>query len=297
MKDQSKAYFYAILAVLFWSTMSSAFKLTLRYTDPLSLLLYASFFSIVVLFVILLSQNKIKLLRITSRWELFNSALLGLMNPFLYYVVLFKAYDLLMAQEAGTLNYIWPIVLVLLSIPILKQKISFLSFIAILISFSGIVVISTHGQVLSMTFSNPLGVGLAVSSAVFWALFFIYNLKDKRDEVVKVFLNMCFGFLYILILKLFIGGLEKPDGHALLGSLYIGVFEMGISFVFWLKALKYSTTTAKVSNLIYLSPFIALIIIRFAVGEEILLSTIAGLVLIVSGIILQKYTDRIQLPK
>ena len=64
---------------------------------------------------------------------------------------------------------------------------------------------------------------------------------------------------------------------------------MGITFVLWLNALRYSKTTAGVSNLIYLSPFISLIIIHFTVGEAILQSTVFGLALIVSGILMQQY--------
>ncbi len=292
MKKQSKAYLLAGLAVLFWSTMSSAFKLTLDHIDFLNLLLYSSFFSIIILFTILLLQNKFGSLKTITKSDLQSSALLGLLNPFLYYVVLFKAYELLMAQEAGTLNYTWPIVLVLLSIPMLKQKINLMSFLAILISFAGIIVISTHGRILELKFSNPAGVALAVGSALFWALYWIFNMKDKQDETIRIFLNICFGFFYILITMLLFSKIEIPSTEAFIGAVYIGAFEMGITFVIWLKALKYSTTTAKVSNLIYLSPFIALIVIRFTVGEKILLSTITGLILVVLGIILQKYSSR-----
>jgi len=70
-----------------------------------------------------------------SRKELLASAVMGFFNPFLYYLVLFKAYELLEAQIAGTLNYTWPIVLVILSIFLLKQRISTWSIVAILISF------------------------------------------------------------------------------------------------------------------------------------------------------------------
>ena len=63
---------------------------------------------------------------------------------------------------------------------------------------------------------------------------------------------------------------------------------MGITFVLWLMALNYSVTTAKVSNLIFLSPFIALFFIRFFVGEKILPTTVFGLILIIAGILLQQ---------
>jgi len=296
MKQQRQAYTYALLAVLCWSTIGSAFKISLRYLDFLTLLLFASFVAVVVLFITLLLQGKLNLLKKIKKENLLNSAFLGLLNPFLYYVVLLKAYELLPAQEAGTLNYIWPLVLVLLSIPMLRQKITGWSIMAILVSFFGIILISTHGQLLTLRFSNPLGVLLAIGSAIFWALYWIFNMKDRREEVSKLFLNFSFGFFYILltiaILRLLgLNWSRYPllPWQGIAGSVFLGIFEMGITFILWMMALKLSATTAKVSNLIYLSPFCSLILIHFLVGEVILLSTVVGLVFIIGGIILQQY--------
>ncbi len=289
MKNQRKAYLFALSAVLFWSTIGSAMKLSLRYIDFIQLLLLANLVAVIVLFSILVSQQKLQLLQKLRLRDWGNSAILGLLNPFLYYMVLLVAYNLLKAQEAGTLNYIWPIVLVLLSIPLLKQRISAWSLIAILISFTGLLIISTRGDILGLSFSSPLGVVLAVGSAFFWALYWILNMKDPRQDVSKLFLNFCFGFVYILAVYLIRGEFLIPSWQGIAGSAYLGIFEMGLTFVLWLKALNYSSNTAKVSNLIYLSPFISLIIIRYTVGETILLSTVIGLCFIISGIILQQY--------
>lgn len=289
MHTQKKAYLYAFLAIVCWSTIGSAFKISLRYLDPLGLLFFSSLIASGVLFTVLVIQKKLFLIKRVHRSEILTSALLGLLNPFFYYVVLLKAYELLPAQEAGTLNYIWPLVLVLLSIPLLKQKIGLWSIVAILISFSGIVVITTHGNLLSLNFSNPMGVILAVFSAVFWGLYWIFNLKDPREAVSKLFLNFCFGFLYSALAMAITGGFSIPCVAGLAGAIYIGFFEMGITFVFWLNALKYSANTAKVSNLIFLSPFLSLIFIHRLVGETIMPSTVIGLALIVGGIIFQQY--------
>ncbi|MEI7491658.1 MAG: DMT family transporter [Bacteroidota bacterium] len=292
MKPQQKAYLFAFAAIACWSTIGSAFKLSLRYLDPLGLLLFSSIVAVIALFIILLVQGKLALLGKTSSAGILNSALMGLLNPYLYYIVLLRAYDLLPAQEAGTLNYIWPLVLVLLSIPLLGQKISAWSIVAVTLSFLGILLISTHGNLLSFKFSSTAGVALALVSSVFWALYWILNLKDKREPVVKIFLNFCFGLLYVFITIAAAKHFWIPPWTGIAGAVYIGLFEMGITFVLWLNALKYSETTAKVSNLIYLSPFISLIIIHFAVGEAILFSTVAGLGLIVAGILLQQYVKK-----
>ncbi len=293
MEQQKQAYVYAVSAVLLWSTVASAFKISLRYLDYLQLLFYASIVSMVVLFIILVIQNKLQLLSQYSTKEYFHSALLGLLNPFLYYIILFKAYSLLPAQEAQPLNYTWSIALALLSIPLLKQRIKPVSFLALIISYFGVFIISTHGNIGVLKFSNLYGVLLALGSAVIWALFWIFNIRDKRDEITKLFLNFLFGFIFISLAMLLSSRLRIiPSPAGIAGATYVGLFEMGSTFVFWLKALKLSRTTAQVGNMIYLSPFISLVLIHFVVGEKVLLSTLIGLIFIISGIMLQQYAAR-----
>jgi len=292
MRQQTRATLLALTAVLMWSTVASAFKLTLRRLDYLEMLLFSSCVSTVVLYLVLLGQKKQSLLRASTPRDLLRSALLGALNPFVYYIVLFKAYSLLPAQQAQPLNYTWPITLTLLSIPLLGQRIRLRSIAGVLVSFAGVVFISTRGDLRGFTLTSPLGVGLAVGSSVIWALYWIYSLKDKRDETVKLFLNFLFGFAFILITVLVRSGLRPPPLYGLAGAVYIGLFEMGLTFVLWLAALRLSRTTAQVSILIYLSPFISLVLIRFLVGEKILLSTVVGLVFIVAGILIQKVRER-----
>ena len=288
MTRQNKAYIFAGTAVLMWSTVGSAFKLTLSVISPIVMLLYASFFSILVLFIIILIYKKITILLSSGMNDILRSSLNALLNPFLFYIVLFNAYDLLLTQEAMVLNFTWPVTLTLLSVLILKQKIGWKSFMAIFISLIGIVVIATKGDLMSFTFSNITGVILALSSTIIWSLFWIVNIRDKRDEVVKLFLNFTFGFIYILVTAIIMKVIVIPPWRALAGTVYIGIFEMGIAYVFWLKGLQLSSTTAKVSNLIFLAPFISLIIINLTVGEKILWSTFAGLAFITAGIVMQR---------
>ncbi|MHC4158849.1 MAG: DMT family transporter [Planctomycetota bacterium] len=288
MTKQKAAYPYALATVLLWSTVASAFKISLRYLNVLPLLFYSAIVSTVVLFCCLLFQKRVSSLKTLTKRDYFHSAILGFLNPFLYYVVLIKAYSLLPAQQAQPLNFVWPITLVLLSIPLLKQKIKPISAFAVIISFFGVLVISTRGDIFGFRFTSPTGVILAVGSSVIWAVFWIYNVKDKRDEVVKLFLNFAFGSVFIFLSMLICASAEVPNFKGALGAVYIGLFEMGITFLLWLRALKLSRTTAHVANLIYLVPFLSLVVICFVVGEKILVSTIIGVVFIVSGIILQE---------
>jgi drug/metabolite transporter (DMT)-like permease len=210
----------------------------------------------------------------------------------LYYVVLFKAYDLLPAQEAQPLNYTWAITLAILSIPLLKQKIGLKEFGAILISYAGVVVISTHGDVFSLRFSNTAGVLLALGSTVIWALYWIFSTKDTNDAVAGLFLNFVFGLPFVFAATAIFSNVSVAFNEGLLGAAYVGVFEMGVAFVLWLNALKLSATTAKVGTLIFFSPFLSLIFIHFLVGEDIRGTTVVGLAFIVAGNVLQQLAGK-----
>lgn len=288
MDKTRQSYICAALAILFWSTIPTAFKICLSELDILPMLTLASVTSTLALFIILLSEGKTALLRNNSQRDLVSSALLGLINPFLYYLILLRAYQLLPAQIAQPLNMIWPIILVFLSVPILKQKIKSRSFIALFVSFFGVLIISSQGNLFNPGHADIRGVLLATGSSVFWALFFILNVKDRRDEAVKLFLNFLFGTVYLVAAMIITGTWPGNAGfRGIASAVYIGLFEMGITFYLWLKALQMASTTDKISNLVYLAPFLSLIFVHFILREPVFYTTPAGLLLIVTGIMIQ----------
>lgn len=287
MRNQRKAYLYGILTVLLWSTVASAFKLSLRYMEPIQLLLYSSLASITVLGLILKIRGTLGHILTYSARQYLLSLGQGFLLPFLYYIILFKAYDLLPAQVAQPLNYTWALTLTFLSIPLLKQRIHPREIMAGIICYLGVVVIVSRGEMIRIEAFDPLGVFLALASTIVWALSWITGTRDDRDPVESLLLAFLFGLPFIVAACLLTSSPMVVDIRGLLGAVYVGIFEMGITFVFWLSALKLSENTARVGNLIFLSPFISLFFIHFLVGEEILISTYGGLILIVAGLMVQ----------
>ena len=292
LSNQNKAYLYAGIVIFFWSTVATAFKLALSYLEPIQLVLYSTLFSVIVLFFIAFIQGKIHLIKSFSNQALMQFAFLGLLNPCLYYIVLFKGYDILPAQEAMVINFSWPIMIVVLSIPILKQTIDFKSFLAIVICYIGVVIIASKGNIFSMNFESPLGVTYILITTVIWSLFWLLNTKNSYDSVVSLFLIFLFSLPYILIIVYFSDSFVIPSLKGIIGSAYIGLFEMGVSVVLWQLALKTSTTVSRVASLIFITPFLSLLILHFVLKEAILVSTIFGVILICLGLILQKYFTR-----
>jgi drug/metabolite transporter (DMT)-like permease len=288
MDRNKQSYIYAGLAILFWSTVPTAFKISLKELDILPMLTIASLTSTLILLLVVVASKKTYLIRLTTRKELASSAMLGFINPFLYYLILLKAYQLLPAQVAQPLNMIWPIILVFLSVPILGQKIENKSYFALLISFAGVYIISSQGRLFTAGHPDLTGVFLATGSSVFWAFYFILNVKDKREEGVKLLLNFFFGSVYLIITLIITGKLPFETGiKGAVASIYVGIFEMGITFFFWLKALQMASTTAKISNLVYLAPFLSLVFVHYILHEPVYYTTLLGLVFIISGIFIQ----------
>jgi drug/metabolite transporter (DMT)-like permease len=294
MNTTRKSYIYAGVAILFWSTVPTAFKICLGELDILSMLTLASAASAMVLFAALAAGGKLKLILKSSPKELLSSATLGLINPFIYYLILLRAYQLLPAQVAQPLNMIWPIILVFLSVPFLGQKIGPKSFLALIISFIGVFIISSQGHLFGHIHANVKGVLLASGSSVFWAFYFILNVRDKREESLKLFLNFLFGTIYLIIAMAVTGkfGTLVFSLKGTIAAIYIGFFEMGLTFLFWLKALQMATSTDKVSNLVYLAPFISLIFVHFIIHEPVYYTTPVGLIFIIAGIWVQTRRTR-----
>jgi len=280
-----------LLTVLFWSTSATAFKISLTYIDVLPLLFFSVITAVIVLGGYLLARGQFAaVFRLEARDYLFY-LVLGILNPFVYYWMAIKAYDLLPAQIVQPINYTWVITLSLLSVPLLKQRLSKGQILATLIAYAGVVVLSFGASGSQEGGINFFGVFLAVSCTLIWALYWIYNVRSSQEPIVGIFLNFAFSLPFIggACYAFSSGGMM--DIRGLYGALWIGCFEFGFAFITWITALKSAGDTNRVTNLIFLTPFVSLIFIHFILGEEIRVQTYAGLFLIISGIMIQKYDE------
>jgi drug/metabolite transporter (DMT)-like permease len=289
LKEAKLAYFYGISAILLWSTAAVAFKIALKNMDFIQLLFYSSMTSTILLLAFIGFRGELgKLLRFSKK-QYFYSIFLGLLNPVAYYLVLLKAYSILPAQLAQPLNYTWPVVLVLLSAPLLKQKLKLRSILAILISFLGVYIISSRDAFFELQIEQPFGIFLAASSSIIWALYWIFSVKDNRPELLKLGAGFLFSLPITGVAVYFFSDFKLPETNGLLAAMYVGFFEMGFTFILWMKALQMLKRNDKLSNLVYISPFFALTWIHFILGEDIYKTTIIGLVFIILGIFVQQF--------
>lgn len=287
--DERRALGFGLAAVLLWSTVATAFKLTLAEFTPIQMLTIASIVSALTLTVICAVRGKLASIHSTFVSNPWYYLLLGLINPLAYYLILFKAYDLLPASQAQAINYSWAITLTLMAALFLGQKIRKQDWVACSLSYFGVIVIATKGDILGLNFESPLGVGLALLSTLLWAGYWILNAKNKADPIVAVLLGFLVAIPFAIGISIYEGASwQQISPQGWLAVTYVGLFEMGVTFVLWLSALKLTQNTARISNLIFASPFVSLILLATIIGEDIHPTTLIGLVLIISGLVIQQ---------
>lgn len=291
--NEKRALLFALAAVLLWSTVATAFKLTLQQFTPIQMLTVASAVSALALLIICTVQRKIALIIPTLIKRPTYFLLLGLVNPFAYYLILFKAYELLPASQAQTINYSWAITLTFMAALVLGQKIRRQDYLAALLCYFGVIIIATQGNLLALKFSSPFGVGLALLSTLLWASYWILNTKNTADPVVSVLLGFVIALPFCAGLAWWEGASwNEIDQFGWLSVTYVGLFEMGITFVLWLSSLKLTNNTSRISNLIFLSPFISLLLLNKIIGEEIPSTTLIGLFFIIAGLVVQQRRNK-----
>jgi len=283
---------YALAAVAAWSTVATGFKLGLQVLEPVQLLLLGSAVS-ALLFAVLATAGGHWRLPPRGRpasttpvpsHRLVQVAAFGLLNPVLYYLVLFEAYDRLPAQIAQPLNYTWAITMALLAVPVLGQRLNRNTLTGIAVSYLGVVVLLTRGSLHGWSELDWLGVVLALGSTVLWAGYWLANARSAMPPLTL----MAWSFLLatpVLAAACYLGPGWPPITLETLGyGAWVGLLEMGFTFLLWQRALRLTARAARIGQLIFLSPFLSLVFIATVLGEVIHATSAIGLAIIVAGL-------------
>jgi drug/metabolite transporter (DMT)-like permease len=282
--DERRAVVMGLAAVALWSTVATAFKLGLRNLAPLQLLLLGTLVSAVFFW---LAASRRASYRLSPR-QLAQAALFGLINPFAYYIVLFEAYNRLPAQIAQPLNYTWAIALAILAVPLLGQRLSRRAALGIVISYLGVAILLTQGRLDGLAESSWMGVALALSSTVLWALYWLLKTRSQAHPLGLMAWSFSFAAPLIGLACIWGPGLPPLTSRNLLFGIWVGLVEMGITFLLWQHALRLTGHAGRLGQLIFLSPFVSLVLIATVLGERIHGSSVLGLSVIVAGLLVTR---------
>lgn len=288
-----KSYIYALTTIFIWATMASVVKTMLFDIPNLEALSISSVFSFLFLLIINIKNGSIKLMKNYSAKDYGIMSLLGFIGLFMYSALYYYGLMHLTSQEACIVNYLWPIMLVLFSCIILKEKLTPIKIMAMICSFAGIVILSM-GSSSASGGNNTLGIISCVIAAACYGLFSALNKKFDYNQNIAMMIIWIVVAICAFILGIFTEEWVAIKGTAWIGMIWLGVFIDAIAYLLWSLALKESTNTAVIANMAFLTPFLSLIISAIFLKEEVRPTAIVALIFIVGGILVQNIFDKKQ---
>jgi len=197
---------------------------------------------------------------------------------------LFIAYDFLSPGIASTIFFIYPIMVALILGIFFKEKITLATTISLVIVVVGVGLLSIKDNFEI----NYIGLFVSLLGALMYALYMIIVNKTKiKASGVKVsFYSMIFASLFFLVKTLVLGNSVaipslKIGTHLTLFALITTALSV-VSLVYGIKYIG-STPTAIMGAV---EPIVAVMISVGLFGEALTFSLIAGVIIIISGVLI-----------
>ena len=284
----NKPYICAFITIFFWGSSAAISSLVLDSISTLALVFYGSLVATIFLLILNIVTGRIGQVKEITGRDYANMFVVGMLGIFLYNVLLFFGMTRILVQQAFIINYLWPICIVIFSCIILKEKLTVIKCISMLASFAGVAVVATGGNFSNLVSLDFLGVLAACLAAVFYGLFSVLTIKIKYDKFVAMMVYYFFSTIVSAVALLATNTFIIPTASQIPGILWIGILVNGVAFTLWSIAIA-AGNTARLSNLAYLTPFVSLIWIYFLIGEPISMASVIGLLIIISGVVLQMF--------
>jgi drug/metabolite transporter (DMT)-like permease len=215
-----------------------------------------------------------------------KTLLLGVYGLFGYHFMLFLALQTAPAVEANLVNYLWPLLIVLLS-PLFTKTLS-LNFRYVLAATSGFA-----GAVMAITYngsgfsSSSLQVGylFALAAAVIWATYSLGTTKvpSFKTSAIGLF-ALVSGVLAIGAHFLFEPATAISSGDWLL-LIVLGAGPLGGAFYLWDAALKIGDPR-RIGLLAFLTPLLSTVLLILVSGQALNWQLLLATGLIVGGALL-----------
>ena len=209
--------------------------------------------------------------------------LLGGIALGLNWVTLFGAYRQLNVSLATLIYYIGPILVLLFSPLLCREKLTAVKVAAVIIVAVGLVCIS--GSIL-VTGMNPAGLATAVASALFYAALIVFNKRITHTEGLQTAaIELDIAFVVVFIYCLATVGLPHPVRADLPYIVIIGIVNTGLAYLLYFSGLQ-KLSGQSVALISYVDPVSALLFSALFLHESMTPVQIIGAILIIGGAML-----------
>ncbi|WP_369308468.1 DMT family transporter [Providencia rettgeri] len=276
---------YAFSCVLIWSFIPIVSRFGQNGMDSFQFLFWSNLISaIAVISVALASGYKPTKLFILPRKMLARVFVLGFLDC-LFYLLLYYGYSIENGIAVLVIQYSWPLIIILLSVILLKDKLAMKQVFGVLIGFIAVIITFTKGQITQLHVDHPVALLLVFSGAFCFALMSVFSRQYSIDPYISTVWLFIFSTLTSLVLLLSLSEIQLPSQAAFWPTLINGVLINGVSYILWFKAMNTGNST-KIASVVFLSPVLSVLWLVLLLSDPFELAYIIGVVLvIISGVL------------
>ena len=268
---------YLIIAAVIWGSSFPVITHALRDVSPFLFLVIR--FSLA--FVLLLPRYR----RLSRFKSLFHRDLILISIPnSLAFILQYKAQELTTASKTALFINSSPIFVAILSVILLKERVTFRQMTAMVIAFAGVIVTSTGLDFSDFSAIN-LGDVLCLGVGISWAFFIIYSKGMAKKHGAY---NMSQAlYLWAAVSAVPLVGFEEVrfSWTVTPAAVYLAVFTTILAFYLYLKGVQ-SVSALSTSIIILVEIVVAFLISHFFLGESFSPVESVGVVMVLAGVLM-----------
>ena len=289
MKIKNNYHIYAMITIIFWSLAYVLTRLSLQYFTPFSLGFLRYFVASCTL-IIVWAFTRMKL---PQRKDLPYFVVAGAFGFFFYMIAFNLGQKTVTASTGSIVIATVPLLTAFIARFVYKEKLSFVQWLALIIEFAGVAVLTLMNGILSFN------IGLVWLFLAALALS-LYNLLQRRlTKKYSALQTSAFSIFFgTILLAVFLPASVRQVFNApplQWGYLVIlGVFSSAIAYVSWSKAFAKAEKTSQVSNYMFITPFLTSLLGYLLADEIPELSTLVGGGIILLGVFVFNFGERLR---
>ncbi len=283
--SKAKSLIYLFLCIILWALIPIVSKTGQYSLDNHQFLFYSSLVSFLLFVLLSFFTKSYKAFKKLSIAVWIKIVFLGFLGTYLYYILLYFGYKNAKGLEVLALQYSWPIFIVLLSTLLLKERLTRKKMLSIMLGFLGVILILTKGNLTQIHLGNIKVDTLVIFGAFAFALFSVLSKKITIDAYTLNTIYFLTATISSFISMMIFSSFKIPNIHSLPPIIINGLLVNGISYLFWIKALKYAPASF-VAPFIFLTPVISSLYLIFFFSETFLNIYLIGMILVIlSGVV------------
>ncbi|MCY6958038.1 DMT family transporter [Clostridium brassicae] len=286
MKNRN-IYFLMVLSALFWAGAFIAAKLSAPHI-PVFTLTFLRFLiaTLILYFVISFKEKSIYKLKKQDIPVFLFTGIVGMVG---YHIFFFKASLYTTAINSSIIAASNPIITTILSFIFLKDKLNYKGIAGILLSFTGVILTITNGNVKAITSINfNRGDILMLLAVLCWAAYGVYSKKvmPRYSPMTLTFYSFLFCTLFLIPFVIYenpMALINKVPTYSYIAVVYMSIFASVIGYLVQQMSIK-QIGPSRTSIFVNLVPIFSIILSALILNESITIVKIFAAVFIITGV-------------